>query len=124
MRIAIVVLAFVVACVQMPHVVDRVTVRGPNFEVVRTIDDPASLTRFAELWRTRQKTKAGPTESSEYPFKLDIAANYDSGRWLYHPDGFTKVLSATSGNVYLVDDVAAFNAVLGLAGDSEVETAP
>jgi len=89
-------------------------VRDRDFEIVRTLDDPVSLARFTALWAAREKSGSFVESYAGFPFKIDIAASRDSGRWLYRPDGTTAILSIKSTEMYVVDDPAAMNALLGI----------
>jgi hypothetical protein len=101
-------------CSHPPLVVERVVVRDPDFKVVRTLDDQASLDRFTALWRTREKSGEFVEDYATFPFKIDIIANQDSGRWLYRADGTTAILSIQSTETQVVPDSAAMNTLLGI----------
>ena len=89
-----------------------------DFQVIRTLDDPASLAQFTEIWHTRRLFEAGSTDLSEFTYKLDISSTHDSGRWLYRPDGLITTPSAKAGaSVYIIPRADAFNALLGLEPD-------
>jgi hypothetical protein len=114
MRTSALVLILATGCTQSTQVVDRVTVRNERFEVVRVLDDSASLVRFAELWRSRREVESDSRPLSEFPFKLDIDANHRSGRWLYSADGFTTLLTVKVSKVYFIDDASTLNRILGI----------
>ena len=113
-RCVLALLVLSIACSSPIQVVDGVTVRDSDFTVINVIDEPASLRAFEELWRTRKLIQSEPRPVSEYPFKVDIRANVGSGRWLYRKDGTMTLLSVKFSGVYVIEDSASLNSLLGL----------
>ena len=55
------------------------------------------------------------TDGNEYPlYKLDIARNGCSSRWLYDPAGLIQVLAIHKSHVYMMPSVTSFNALLAV----------
>lgn len=93
----------------------RITVgydKGDRFSVIDSKDE---LKRFAALWES--KTKVDHVDVIKLvaeSVSIDVAVADSSTRWIYHPEGFTWVLSKRIGPVYEVADVAEMNAILGV----------
>ena len=81
----------------------RVTVHEPDFSIVRTIDDPAGLEQFSQLWAERRvSSRVFPID---FAVVLDIEGGPSEGRWHYHSDGLTRVLSIKHVSTSEVDAV-------------------
>ncbi len=106
---AAIVLLLALGCASQP--IQRVTVRDRELAVVRSIDDPRELRRFAEAWAGR--TASSKQLPADFDLVLDIEGGASPGRWQYATEGLARVLSAKRAPTYAVPDPAAFNSLLG-----------
>ncbi len=77
-----------------------VTVRNQNFEIIKVINDEASLKLFTGIWKTREKLKT--SVAPQWLFKIDIEGKGYGDRWLYDPRGYVHVLSKLKVPIYKI----------------------
>jgi len=98
----------------------QVTVRGADFEVVKTISRDPDLARFREMWSRIIEVEPAPENSAarRFTYKLDIVFGTRSSRWPYDPAGFVKLLAiwpaVCIAPLYALPSVGEFNALLGI----------
>ncbi len=99
-------------------VFEKVTILGPDFEVVTVLESQAELEAFGKVWR-------GMVPSEEVPFslaaldsiyKLDLRTSNGNirGRWLYHPSGYIARLHKTLSPSYKVGNIESFNEAISI----------
>ena len=91
--------------------ITRVTVRDNQFEIVRELTGSEDLRLFTELWNTKHEVilMAMP----HWTHKINIMPG---GRWLYHPNGFTMLLSKQATGIFKIDESEKFNELLSING--------
>ena len=120
LRFALLALVLLAACAHEPEpplAITHLVVRDADahFEALRTIDDPVTLARITELWLARRAVDIAPIPIRDYRYALDIEVEPESARWMYRPDGHTRLLSVKVEPIFAVPDSAEFNALLGIA---------
>jgi hypothetical protein len=98
----------------------RVTVRGADFEVVKTISRDPDRARFRKIWS--QMFEVEPTSENSvagrFTYKLEILFGIRSSRWSYDPAGFVKLLAiwaaVSIALLYRLPSVGEFDALLGI----------
>ncbi len=77
---------------------------------VRTIEDPAGLKQFSQLWAERRRS------SRDLPTEVSLIFSIEGGpledRWYYHCDGLMRVLSVKHVSTLEIEDASQFNALL------------
>jgi hypothetical protein len=104
----------VVAISKTSTAVEKVVVRDAEFKLLKTLETASELAEFNRIWV--QKGKEAEPLSVELPtqYKLDVSVNGQSTRYLYEPDGRTRVLTKGPAPVFRVKDVGDFNQLLGV----------
>ena len=95
--------------------IEKVTVRNAEFEIVKTIESGEQLSAFETQWLQKTEIKNSPMfQLSKRHFKLDIVSAGKSTRWLYETNGSVRVLTKGPASDYSLSDPKAFNGLLGV----------
>jgi hypothetical protein len=115
--------AFLRSCFPYSDIV-KVTVRDPQFQVIKEIDGGGDLAAFRRMWDDRVEAdpglwkSAGQAHYGHGAYKLDIRRAKSSSRWHYHPSGLTKVLaiwrSILVAPLYRLRTPPEFNKLVGI----------
>jgi hypothetical protein len=97
----------------------QVTVRDPDFHIVRVLASEHELAAFSSLWAARIKVddRSWTPPPGRDHHKLDIRWRYRNGRmrsfrWLYHPDGCVNLLTIWRPPLYRMASRSAFETLL------------
>ena len=82
-------LVFTTSCRKGDVTITQIKVWDENFQVVTTVTDAETLASIAKIW----EDKTTVDESPIFSHKIDVATPEGSTRWLYHPDGYARILS-------------------------------
>jgi hypothetical protein len=92
--------------------VSRVIVRDGDL-VVSDITDQDKLKRMKELLRD-----AGPVPDTEkipqFTYKAQVTDSVGSNTWLYHPDGYVRLLTMKKTPTYRLEDPRELNRLAGI----------
>lgn len=88
----------------------EVTVRDQDFQTVRVIRDPATLSALRSAWHERETIT--PPERPDFSYKISILTAEGSTRWLYDAAGYATILSPAVMPVYHIKDATTLNAML------------
>jgi hypothetical protein len=92
--------------------ISEVSVRDPNFQLVKTLTSADDLAAFNELWssRTVQKSEIGVGPL----YKINIQRGRRGDSWFYDPSGLLRLLTVHRTPVYGLAERDAFNRLLGI----------
>lgn len=91
--------------------ISLVKVRNQKFEIVKVINDKASLQLFERIWKTKRKVKS--SVAPQWLYKIDIEGKGHGDRWLYDPGGYVQVLSKAKVPIYEIPTPDPFNQLIG-----------
>jgi hypothetical protein len=98
-----------------------VKVLDEHFTVVKELSGSSEPTEFEQPWRGEARTQLAPAQLHKRPFKIDIEADHEGGRWLYDAEGLLVKLNKRLKPAFRIQDAQTFNllATCPRAADAE-----
>lgn len=93
--------------------IESIAIFNSNFEKISDITDTEKISAINQEWSKKKVSEDNIRIDWSSGYKLDIAGDKCGGRWLYK-GGWTMPLVKFESGFYKIDDVNAFESLLGI----------